>query len=360
MPISTFSWNYNFSPANLRDLAEHRFNTFLISTDSFCPKLKGGTLSKNKGPRGEALREGCEVERDAAGNLVTAANPDHEKLVFSHGKALCGYGFFQSFYKTMNQSNLAYMSDGYKQVFRDTARLFVERLKAHGATYDDFYVQTWDEAQGADVEKVIEFGKLMREVDPRVKLVMDVVAVPDEARKMSPYHDIWIMHMGHLLNDLAGWRPFMEEEQKAGKRIGTYSCSTPPLSQGPIGYSRQSAWRVWRLGMEFDWFFADSYVKHWGVAQTPVPSRTWEARRQGLEDYLLLFTLRELVRNAKVKNADAQVTRDAEKALADAPVKAFGSAESYWSGETAEAAANIEAAREMLLVAAERLTRATR
>jgi len=192
----------------------------------------------------------------------------------------------------------------------------------------------------------------MREIDPNVKIVMDVVAFPEEAERIAPYHDVWIMHMGHLLNDLPRWRPFMAKQRAQGKLIGTYSCSTPPLSQAPLGYSRESAWRVWRFGMKFDWFFADQYVKHWGTGRRPVAARTWEARTQGLEDYLLLYRLRELIDLARKKGTPEVKVRAAEKVLQDAPIRVFGDKDTYWTGDTPEVAVRLEQVRTDLLRAA--------
>jgi len=187
-------------------------------------------------------------------------------------------------------------------------RAWVAHLAQMGVGYDKFALYPVDEPGLRDglVDEFLRYAKLAREADPQIRVYTDPVKAikRQELEAMLPYVDIWCPNRnGFLLRDN---NDLLELIKSSGKTVWTYECEGNAKHQSPLGYYRGLAWLAWSrglTGMGF-WSYCTSPDDPWyrpkgefdylliyqgnGV----VPSKRWEAIRDGVEDYGLLAALR--------------------------------------------------------------------
>lgn len=190
-------------------------------------------------------------------------------------------------------------------------RAWVEHLQELGYGYDRFFMYPYDETLCPEFQ---ELAALIKQVDPRVRIFADPVAddTTDMIKAIAPSIDIWCPHLATYEK-----RPADLDLMRApGKKLWTYECSGPAKTLSPLGYYRLQAWRAWRLGMTGCgfWAYADAgwtgddawddfdgthhdYAVVYAARNAPpgvprteaiIPSKRWEAWREGIEDYQLL------------------------------------------------------------------------
>jgi len=224
-------------------------------------------------------------------------------------KFLLSYGYTGSFIDWAKKQNIAYMSDEWKRLFKAIFKQYVEELKAAGIGYDDFVIQTIDEAHGHQVDQVCETTPLLREADPKVQLAMTVMATMDEMKRMSPHVDVWLNRHGDQ------WTNEFEKGEKAkGKRIWSWHMAGDVKSQ-PITWMRTYGWRAEYLGFEaIGYFIHGNAVYRW---DNPISTRQMEAWRDGIEDWQYFHALHEALDKTRAKNIEKAKLDAAEATLAD-------------------------------------------
>jgi len=138
--------------------------------------------------------------------------------------------------------------------------------------------------------------------------------------------DIWQPEMNILKRDpaLVSW---MREN---ARHFWTYEATSPGKDLLPLGYYRAYAWLAWYLGTEGAgyWVYRGNDI-WWPIQggdwspvyqtnQYVVPSRRWEADRDGVEDYRALYLLRQEI--AKARNSGRTDDADRAQALMDEAV----------------------------------------
>jgi hypothetical protein len=236
-----------------------------------------------------------------------------------------------------------FMDKAWQRAFRYAYTKWLEHIRALGLTYDEFCVQVWDEATGGDVQYVVEGGKLLRELDPKVRLVMDGAQSVEEVRRMNPVIDVWIPHLNSLENPKTG-KALLAEYKRLGEPVYTYTCSTFMKALSPYTYYRLKPWQAARLGLDgvFYWDYSswrgdpwddfDGPIADCGAVYDsttgPITSRRWEASREGIEDWQLMRLMERLaaqdpmakpvVRRLIDESLDAVLTQKHRHELADA------------------------------------------
>ncbi len=198
-----------------------------------------------------------------------------------------------------------------------------EDLRSSGLSYKDFCFQVIDEpGEGQErTKRAVERAKRIKETNPDIQLSVTLggTSTLKVAKQFSPYIDIWIPHLGKFYPETEKGRKLYSFLRNTGKPIWTYQCSNPMDSLDVMDYYRLYPWKVWKLGLDgcvywvYDAWVGDPWdvfdVKHpkrTGSTQYDngmiypsvnrskvIDSRRWEAFREGLEDYLYLFILRE-------------------------------------------------------------------
>lgn len=182
-----------------------------------------------------------------------------------------------------------------------------QHLKSLGIGYEKWALYPIDEPGLVDglVQLTIDFAKLARAVDPKIRIYTDPVAgaTLEELKKMAPFVDIWCPNRnGYLLHQ---GNDKLEYLKKTGSEVWTYECEGDVKHQSPLGYYRAQAWLVWHHGLTGIgfWSYCTSSADPWYVpvgtndylliyhGDGVVSSKRWEAIRDGGEDFNLLRQL---------------------------------------------------------------------
>jgi len=212
-------------------------------------------------------------------------------------------------------------------------RAWVAHLKEMGIGYDRYAMYPVDEPglQEGLVEQYLFYAKLAREADPNIQMYTDPVARirKEELVEMLPYVDIWCPNRGGFLLDIN--QDKLEIIKNSGGILWTYECSDNAKHQSPLGYYRGQSWLAWHHGLTGIGFWsyctsqADPWYKPEGTmdyllvyqGDGVVPSKRWEAVRDGIEDYDMLAALRNAARKAKDENRSPEAVAKAETLLKD-------------------------------------------
>lgn len=300
--FAVYNWDYAQNEAYVRDLAAHKVTFFLVSTHMPRPEFD---------KQGNALGE---IDYSSYDRLLRL------KMRYvreTGGELLFSYGIIRGFWRYANgRTDWDFMSEPWVRAFRHTYARWLEHLKALGLDYDDFCVQIWDEATGENVDYVVEGGKLLRRIDPKVRFVMDGAQSIEEVRRMDPYIDVWVPHLHTLKRPKVGAK-LLEVYRSLGEPVYTYTCSTNMKSLSPYTYHRLKPWEAANLRLEgvfywdynswrgdpwndFDGPIADCGAVYDGV-DGPITSRRWEASREGIEDWQIMRLLERLAVGDEVR-----------------------------------------------------------
>ncbi len=300
MPILTYHWDYfsrDFSEDYVRNFAEHYVNCFSMKTRHVFP------------------------EYDKQGNVLKKydwSNQDrilHTKLKYARntgGLIVYSYGVAYDFDRYSKRYGWEFMSEPYKRAFAAHLREFERHLREDiGMSHDEYVVQIWDEAHHRNQgEKAVRAAEFIQEIVPEMQTCMDGGPPIEELPEVNPLVDIWIPHMAHLWDD--GPELQVRAWKDTGKPVCGYTTSHPKKALDPHGHFRLQPWKVWQLGLDGDFYWGvysygtdiwndfdgkgDDNVVVYPSPKGPVTSRRWEATREGREDYIYLYMLREAAR----------------------------------------------------------------
>ncbi len=265
--------------ATLRDALDHGTNVFHIPALTF--------------------------QADRQKRLVAVGMEMHDKIVRRlRGKALFLVG---------GSVNLTWPKDYdppeslRESAFADAVRLYGEHMKALGLAYSDWAFYTMDEpglmGRDASYEKWMLGVKRVKAADPKVQIYANPAggARAEILREIAPWVDIWQPDL-HLVRD-------EPEALSEIFRKGQYWHYEAPADQrhlDPLGYYRMKPWVAFQMGMTGGGYWVYSSSPYWlfdpllgteyGTVYTtdrgPVTTKRWEASRDGMEDFELLWQLR--------------------------------------------------------------------
>ncbi len=239
--------------------------------------------------------------------------------------------------------DVEFMSDKWKTLFNSYITGLVSHLKQKGYGYSDFAMHAYDERLD---EEVFQVTKLIKEADPKITVMVNSTGTEEITRKIAPYVDIFEIHY-------AAWMGYDKETRnrakllpKSEKFFWTYANPEPGDPQEAPIYSayRVVPWGAWNEGMGGFGCWVHNYKTHWNsykhedglnwalvyLANTKdappglskkelvVPSKRWEAIREGLEDYCYLWMLRDKLAKSEGKVSPSLLSQ-AEDLLADSP-----------------------------------------
>jgi len=310
-PASMCLWGYvershfsDFIEESVADMAAHGSNVFSISTVPRATYDDSGALT---GP----------IDFTAHDEFVARYSP-HGIMLFQHTGALSGPGPMDG--EAYRTAHIAFL------------HAWVEHLKVLGLTYDDWALYPVDEPglQAGLVERFLFFARLAREADPNIRIYANPVAriTTEELESMVPFVDIWAPHRVGFLLDTGLDR--LELMHATGATMWTYECEGDAKRQSPLGYYRGLAWLSWHrslTGWGF-WTYCTSQHDPWFVpsgsldylltypGRGPVSSKRWEAVRDGIEDYGMLWRLLQATESARARAAHREAVQAAEDFLA--------------------------------------------
>jgi outer membrane protein assembly factor BamB len=210
-------------------------------------------------------------------------------------------------------------SEGYMAGLGAYYEALVEHLaekgidKAHFALYpvDEAGIHGWH-----SVNRFIDFAKVVRAIDPEIKLYMDGNGELPTFEAMEPYVDVWCPMVGMLNED----SPVMQVVRRSAKNLWSYDCSY--LYSRPVGANTKDIHLVGQMRTEALFALANGATgigywcynigeNSWGRIlleypmtydgrKIPVTSRRWEAVREGVEEVRILNALRARLDDAGV------------------------------------------------------------
>ncbi|MDD5697969.1 MAG: hypothetical protein PHH77_05075 [Victivallaceae bacterium] len=234
-----------------------------------------------------------------------------------------------------------FMSTEWKKRFSAWLPEFIAHLKEKGLTYDDFYFHVFDETTGDDLK---ETAKLIKQIDPKVKLFTSVLNAKkaeriQEIQNLTPVIDIFCPAF-HFVN---AKDVFNLMRKKNGILWAYYN---PPVIEyratNPYIYYRLPFWHTWKNMLQgcgiwtywvaphiswnssnsgkisYDLVYSGSHAPP-GVSKKEliIPSKRWEAWREGVEDYLYLDILDRLTKQAEAAGVAAKTVRAAQVLIAE-------------------------------------------
>jgi len=236
-----------------------------------------------------------------------------------------------------------YLGPQWRERFSWWLRSWVAHLQELGYGYADFFMYPFDETL---CPRFRELARYMKEVDPRLRIFADPVSGDDREsiEAISPCIDIWCPNLPSYQQRPADL-DFMRAQ---GDKFWTYVCSGPAKTLSPHGYYRLLMWQAWQQGFTGCgfWAYADAgwqgedawddfdgthhdyaaiYTAHHappGVSRREaiIPSKRWEAWREGIEDYELLLLADQAARRLELAGQAGEA--DALRRVAEQAVEA--------------------------------------
>jgi hypothetical protein len=205
------------------------------------------------------------------------------------------------------------------QTWKDNFSFWLKELVIHlrqkGLTYGQFALYPYDEQLGDDFYSI---AKLIKSVDPKIQIYANSLGSNlSDFSRFQKIIDIWCLHeRDSEINKI---------KELNTNNIWTYNEKGPGRANPPYQYYRLMGWRAFQRkqnGAGF-WVYADelNYHSSWNDSIYPtsrygviypyqtgpdniqgekiITSRRWEAWRDGVEDYQMLFQTLQLIKNDK-------------------------------------------------------------
>lgn len=229
----------------------------------------------------------------------------------------------------IEKKGLKYLSPEWKEALSIYYKALLAHIKDLGFSEKDYSLYIYDEIHGEEAcKRFCEVCKIIREVNPNVKMFLTQgywgggTSLKD-VKITSPYVDIWCPYVTPA-NQLEGEK--FEILKKTGKPIWSYNNEIAFLTSSPLKV-RKYVWLAWKREIQGigswsyncwindGWNDFDNFSKRRAMAYVysgkkgPVSSRRWEALRETMEDYEVLFSLKTAIKEAKNKKIDTSLSQ---------------------------------------------------
>lgn len=236
-------------------------------------------------------------------------------------------------------------SAAYDTAYAGWMRRLAQHFSDQGLAYSDWAIYIVDEPgleHGPRIKYLLEQGRRIKAADPHIQTYTDPIVVmgPDDLERAAPDVDIWCPEQDSLYR-IWGPTPDMHPRERLAimrgdsSEVWTYECFPRVKRLSPLGYYRHQAWLAWTLGLNGMGFWTyctspdnpwtptkDEYLLVYPGSDGPIPSKRWEACRDGVEDYEALWLARKAVEAAAARGEPGAAAARAEvDALADAVVR---------------------------------------
>jgi len=229
-----------------------------------------------------------------------------------------------------------WMTPEWKAIFSQWLKNLVKHLKDAGVGYNKFALYPFDESLCDDFYKL---AKLIKATDPKVRIFANSFGKgPKEFVRFRGLIDIWCLQDSHCIRH----PKWLEQIKGFGKEIWTYECLRPMKAKDPYSYYRMMPWRAFKRGQTgagfwiyYHGFNFQTGAVPWddtlkpqgfsgvvygrggspvrGLVENIVPSRRWEAWREGVEDYQYLYELQQEIN--KIRQKDPATANKAQETL---------------------------------------------
>jgi hypothetical protein len=321
-PITVFTWDMNVAlkdDAWLSNFVEHRFNTFLVRMD--------------------LVAEGARVKLEPDGTL--GEQPDFSDLTarLLRGKPHARLFMFALFppadgggWPCTDGTAKPYNSPEWRKGFTEWFGAFTDYLEGLGIGTDQWVWYPFDEAfpgNAGDVwNKALQQAKLVHEINPDAQFFMDCWS--RNAGQLEPWRGlnvIWCPDYG--IYGQAPWNWLKDHQDAQQRPMWMYSCHEGTRGHNPHSFYRCRGWLSWIYGLDgmsywnvmvhaaspwndLDYKWGDNSVLLSGEGGSPINTLRHDAYRDGIEDYLYVHMLDELLSQPGV---DAQTVKEGRELL---------------------------------------------
>ena len=214
-----------------------------------------------------------------------------------------------------------WMSPNWRTTFSAWLKILVGHLQKMGISYERFALYPFDESL---CEEFYQLAKLIKDTDPKIQIFANNFGKgPKDFMRFKELVDIWCPHRRHC-SEHPDW---LNMVKSFGREVWTYggTYKGPAKNYPSYGYYRLMAWDAFNRGQTGMGFYTyiDRQKHNWndtlkplgyynviyGPAESPsdinahgekiIPSRRWEAWREGIEDYEYLTQLQERIDNIR-------------------------------------------------------------
>ncbi|HRK35209.1 MAG TPA: PQQ-binding-like beta-propeller repeat protein [Candidatus Hydrogenedentes bacterium] len=209
-------------------------------------------------------------------------------------------------------------------------------LDPMGFPYEQWAFYPLDEPWNTGFEYIPQFKAFCERIkaaEPRAQNYTDPAGATRVAfvEEFKDLIDVWQPEMNILKRDPALVKWFQDN----AKHFWAYEATGPGKDLLPLGYYRTYAWLAWHFGTEGAGYWVYRGEDTWwpvqggdwsAVYQTNefvVPSRRWQADRDGVEDYRAFHLLREEARRVRAAGHVRQA-EEAEALISEAIAKVVG------------------------------------
>ncbi|NQT00925.1 MAG: hypothetical protein HQ580_02770, partial [Planctomycetes bacterium] len=237
--------------------------------------------------------------------------------------------------------NVKWMSGQWKSVFSQWLKNIVKHLNNAGVGYDKFALYPFDESLCDDFYKL---AQLIKDTDPNIRIYANSFGKgPKEFMRFRELIDIWCLQDSHCERH----PQWLEQIKDFGKQVWTYECLRPMKAKDPYSYYRLMPWRAFKRGQTGAGFWIYYYGLNFETGTVPwddtlrprgfsgvvygrggslvpelleniVPSRRWQAWREGVEDYQYLYEVQKAIDLIGTENpARAKQAQKSLKATVD-------------------------------------------
>jgi FG-GAP-like repeat len=270
---------------------------------------------------------------DADGNLTGPLNFEaHDASV----KRLSPHGFLLFVGAQGSVSGAPMFSEAWKKGYIAFLREWVKHMEELGLGYGDWALYPYDEPSTPYTEtslNLVKVAKATREADPNILIYTDPTSgtTMESVEMWTGLIDIWCPS-AELLERLGP--ELVPVAKRVGKEVWFYDASGRSKTLSSLGIYRWRFWYAWNQGFtgagwwtyahgEDQWSgwneFGDQFSTVYAGTNGVVTSKRWEAAREGIEDYELLWLLRDAIAEAEKRGAAGPNLDEARAALAEVP-----------------------------------------
>ncbi|MFH2068197.1 MAG: hypothetical protein ABII89_01870 [Candidatus Omnitrophota bacterium] len=282
---------------------------------------------------------------DKDGNIVKSA--DYSKI--DNELNLYGNNVFYLFYwygwkpgseQVKLYSGLEYLSPEWKKAFKSWVSEFVGHLTERGINYGNFAFYPCDEPNTEDLKKFfMESAAQIKETDPKINIFVTMNFRDwsfEDLNKSLPYADIYCF--------CPFWQRIADLKKiallkNANKITIAYNSPCANKWESPTVGFRVIFWQAWSWGLDgygtwryynktgdsvwddFDGTRGDEAFVYDGknapfrTAEEIIPSKRWEAYREGIEDWEYLHMLKAVIAESEKKGISKSTVEKAREAL---------------------------------------------
>ncbi|MDD2710046.1 MAG: sugar-binding protein [Verrucomicrobiae bacterium] len=243
-----------------------------------------------------------------------------------------------------------FMSAEWKDKFSVWYKEFIAYLAGRGLAHDQFLFHVFDET----TDKIFcDFAAFLKSLDSKVRIIVNPSShsTSGELSAMAPYANVWMPYLYLYLKE--GKKTDLDFMRKTND-LWSY-VNVPggvPQAASPYAGYRVPLWQIWQSEMKGvgNWVYLYSPDKSWAPPkdgryswdlvylsekaprdvsrkESVIPSKRWEAWREGITDYMYLDTLRKAIGQARAAKARTDLIERAEEVLRKWPAQVIEKSE---------------------------------